>query len=118
MADSAERMAPEEDVAEGREEDRVEVPGIRMPGDDGCSTERRTGRSGDLSVRAWVLGKGWRASNWVCMAGWTTDGGGRERERLWGRQSIEMRDLDLLMARQSIASPLKQIRITRANKDV
>lgn len=48
MADSAERIAPE-DVAEGREEDNVE-PGIRMLDDDVESPERRTGRSGDLSA--------------------------------------------------------------------
>lgn len=35
------------------------------------------------------------------------DSGGRERERLVGRQSMEMRDLDLLIALQSMETTLE-----------
>lgn len=42
--------------------------------------------------------------NWFCCS--VIDKGGRERERLDGRQSIGTRERDLLMARQSIATSL------------
>lgn len=44
--------------------------------------------------------------NWFWCSERIPDMGGRERERLAGRQSIGTRDRDLLIARQSIATSL------------
>lgn len=43
-----------------------------------------------------------------CCSKVVTDSGARDRERLVGRQSIDIRDLDLLMALQSIGAILNR----------
>ena len=78
------------------DEDREEF-GLRRPEELGM------GMLGDVTSRFGGDEEG--NLNWFCRSA-IPPMGGRERERLAGRQSIGARDRDLLIARQSIGTSL------------
>ena len=76
-----------------------EERGLRRPEDD----DSGIGLDGDDRLFGGdMLGN----LNWFCCSAIRPDMGGRERERLAGRQSIGTRERDLLMALQSIGTSL------------